>query len=284
MKVVLAGAFGALGFDILKKLITDGYEVVALDLKERDNDFKGKYKFYPIDVTKKDTLDNVCNGADIVITTVGLVGASTTLTNYDVDLNGNLNLLNEAIKANVKKFIYVSVIKCDKDSSVPMLDSKYKFENKLKESGIDYVILRPTGYFYDIAKVFMPMVNKGKVTLVGRKDYKCNVIDTSDLADFIINHINDTNKTYEIGGTEVYSYKEIANMFFKASGKKTKISRAPIFLFNMIIRSAKKKNNGKEAIVRFSKWTLTNDMVSEIKYGKLSFKEYVNKCYERNDK
>ena len=35
MKIVLAGAFGNLGFEILKVLAEKGCEVVAADLKER---------------------------------------------------------------------------------------------------------------------------------------------------------------------------------------------------------------------------------------------------------
>lgn len=36
MKVLLAGAFGNLGRDILKKLMLDGHEVVAADMMETD--------------------------------------------------------------------------------------------------------------------------------------------------------------------------------------------------------------------------------------------------------
>lgn len=220
MKVVLAGAFGNLGSDILRQLIARGDTVVALDLKEKEiPELKGKYEFHAIDVTKPETLKGTCEGADAVITTVGLVGASKTLTNYDIDLNGNLNLLNEAKSAGVKRFAYVSVIKCDTDPSVPMLEAKHQFEEKLKESGLEYVIYRPTGYFYDIAHVFMPMIEKGKVTLLGRKDYPCNVIDTSDLAEFILLHLEDNGKTYNVGGNETYTYKEIAQMFFEAAGR-----------------------------------------------------------------
>lgn len=285
MKVVLAGAFGNLGSDILRQLIAKGNEVVALDMKEGDiPELKGKYTFHAIDVTKPETLAGTCDGADAVITTVGLVRASEKLTNYDIDLNGNLNLLNEAQKAGVKKFGYVSVIKCDTDPLVPMLDAKHQFEEKLKASGMEYVIYRPTGYFYDIAKVFMPMVEKGKVTLLGHKDYPCNVIDTSDLAAFIILHLNDKNTTYDVGGNETYTYKEIANMFFDAAGKKAKISHAPVFLFDLIIRKAEKAKNGKAGLIRFSKWTLTHDLVGKDKYGTLSFKEYIKNCYKKEEK
>lgn len=284
MKVAIAGAFGHLGYDVLKAAISKGYDVVALDIKEKDVEEKGKYVFYPIDATKKETIAHVLDGVDVLISTVGLVSKSAKVTNYDVDLNGNLNLLEEAKNADVKKFIYVSVIHAETAPDVPMLDSKYKFEEELKKSGLSYSIVRPTGYFYDIAHVFMPMIEKGKVTLLGKKNYPVNVIDTSDLADFIINHVETTENSFdEIGGKETYNYEEIAKMFISASGKKVKISRAPVFLFDLIIRKAKKKNDGSEAIIRFSKWTLTHAMEGNVKYGEKSFKEYINSLYKKGE-
>lgn len=284
MKVAIAGAFGHLGYDVLKAAISKGYDVVALDIKEKDVEEKGKYVFYPIDATKKETIAHVLDGVDVLISTVGLVSKSTKVTNYDVDLNGNLNLLEEAKNADVKKFIYVSVIHAETAPDVPMLDSKYKFEEELKKSGLSYSIVRPTGYFYDIAHVFMPMIEKGKVTLLGKKNYPVNVIDTSDLADFIINHVETNENSFdEIGGKETYNYEEIAKMFISASGKKVKISRAPVFLFDLIIRKAKKKNDGSEAIIRFSKWTLTHAMEGNVKYGEKSFKEYINSLYKKGE-
>jgi uncharacterized protein YbjT (DUF2867 family) len=212
---------------------------------------------------------------DAVISTVGLTKASGTVTNYDIDYHGNLNLLNEAKRAGVKNFGYVSVLKCDGDPSVQMLHAKYLMEQELKKSGLKYVIFRPTGYFYDIAKVFMPMIKKGEVTLLGKKPVHANVIDTTDLADFILLHMLDDNKTFNIGGTETYSYEEIATMFFEAAGKPVVIKRAPVWLFSMLAFMAKRKKNGKEAIIKFSKWTLSNEMVGDTTYGKLSFKEYI---------
>lgn len=286
MKVALAGAFGHLGYDILKKLLADGHDVVALDLKEPENyPEKGKVEFHAIDVTNKDTLVGTMKGCKALITTVGLVKKSATLTNYDVDLNGNLNLLEEAKKSGAKKVVYISVIHADTAPDVPMLEAKHQFEEKLKESGLDYAIVRPTGYFYDIAHVFMPMIEKGKVSLLGHKDHPVNVIDTPDLAAFTVEKLTDKeNGTYSVGGKEIYTYKEIATMFFEAAGKKVKISRAPVFLFSLLIKAASKKNDGSEALIRFSKWTLTHDMVGEVKYGDASFKEYVSSLYKKEGK
>lgn len=283
MKLVLAGAFGKLGSDILRAAVKEGHEVVAIDLVTREMDFDG-FTAKTVDVTKKEQLEGVCEGADAVITTVGLTRTSATVTNYDIDLNGNLNLLAEAKRAGVKKFAYISVLKADKNPDVPMLDAKHKFELALKESGIDYVIFRPTGYFYDIAKVFMPMIEKGEVTLLGKEDVSANVIDTTELAEYVLLHLNDTNVTYDIGGTETYTYEEIAKMFFAAAGKEPVIKRAPVFLFSVLAWINKLKKNGKEAIIKFSKWTLTESMVAENKYGKLSFKEHIQNCYKKEGK
>lgn len=276
MKVVLAGAFGKLGSDILRALVRDGHEVLAIDMIVRElADVPGGYEAKQVDVTEPEQLAGICDGADAVITTVGLTRTSAEVTNYDVDYQGNLNLLNEAKRAGVKKFAYVSVLKADKAPKVPMLHAKYLLEQKLKKSGIPYVIFRPTGYFYDIAKVFRPMIEKGEVTLLGNKPVSANVIDTTDLADFILLHLDDRNETYDIGGTETYTYEEIARMFFAAAGKEPVIKHAPPFLFDVLAFVNQLKKNGKEAILRFSKWTLTEDMVADHRFGRLSFAEYI---------
>ena len=278
MKVVLAGAFGKLGSDILRALVRDGHDVLAVDMVLRELDgIEGSYEKKQVDVTRPEQLKGLCDGADAVITTVGLTRTSAEVTNYDIDYHGNLNLLNEARRAGVKKFAYVSVLKADKAPKVPMLHAKYLLEEALKASGIDYVIFRPTGYFYDIAKVFKPMIEKGEVTLLGKEPVSANVIDTTDLADFMLLHLGDRNVTYDIGGTETYTYEEIARMFFAAAGKEPVIKHAPPFLFDVLAFVNKLKKNGKEAILRFSKWTLTESMVADHQFGKLSFKEYIEK-------
>ena len=137
MKVLLAGAYGKLGTDVLKTLVREGHDVLAVDMVTRDIDgIEGKYEKKKVDVTKPEQVKGICAGREVVITTVGLTGSSSTVTNYDVDYQGNLNILNDAVKEGVKNFAYVSVLKADdpKAAGVSMLDAKAKFEKKLKES------------------------------------------------------------------------------------------------------------------------------------------------------
>ena len=281
MKIVLAGAYGNLGADIFRELLKAGHEVVAADMIERDLGVEGNYSFKKINVQNPETLKGLCDGADIVITTVGLTKTSAEVTNYQIDYQGNLNILEEAKKAGVKHFTYISVLKADKAPKVPMLHAKYLFEEELKKSGIPYTIHRPTGYFYDIVKVFRPMIEKGEVTLLGKKPVHANVVSTEDFAAFIVAHVLDENKTYNVGGKETYSYEEIAKLCFAAAGKEPVIKRAPAFLFDVLAFVNKLKKNGKEAILRFSKWTLTEEMVGDTVCGEMSFKQYIEDSFRK---
>ena len=280
MKIVLAGAFGNLGAEILKQLCAAGHEVVAADLKEGNiPELTGKYSFKAIDATSRDSLKGLCDGAEVVISTVGLTGASTRFTAYDIDLNGNINILNEAKSAGVRKFVYISVISCDEPGAekVPMLHAKYVFENELKNSGMDYVIHRPTGYFYDIAKVFKPYVDKGEMQLLkGYGGVKANVVDCPDFARFIVDTMNEKNVTYNVGGKETYTYEEMAAMCFAAAKKPLKIKWAPIWLFGILANLPKIKKAGKHDIILFSKWTLSHNLVGDTEIGEGSFGEYLN--------
>ncbi len=282
MKVLLAGAYGKLGGDILVELSKGDNEIIACDLKERDLEGLNKEKvtFHQFDVTNPESLKGICDGVDVVISTVGLTTKSATLTNYDIDYQGNLNLLNEAKRASVKHFTYISVIKADEEKKAPMVHAKFLFEEKLKQSGIEYVIHRPTGYMYDIVKVFKPMVEKGEVTLLGKVDHSCNVVHTVDFAKFIVCHMLDNNKLYNVGGKETYNYQEIAKMCFEAAGKEAIIKRAPVFLFKVLGALPKNKKNGVSAMLAFSQFTLTNDLVGDTVVGDTSFKEFVKESFK----
>lgn len=279
MKILLAGAFGNLGFEILKELVKKKYDVIAADLKEKeDNGLEGKYAFRKIDATDAETLKGICDGVDVVITTMGLTTSSVKFTAYDIDYQGNLNLYNEAVKAGVKKFNYISVISCDEKGAeeVPMLHAKYMFEQEIKKGNMEYVIYRPTGYFYDIAKVFKPYVDKGEMQLLkGYHGVKANVVDCPDFAKFIVEHINDTNVTYNVGGKETYTYEEMAKMCFRAANKPVIIKDSPIWMFGLLANLPKIKKEGKHDIILFSKWTLSHDLVGDTVVGDASFAEYI---------
>ena len=72
-------------------------------------------------------------------------------------------------------------------------------------------------------------------------------------------------------------------MCFEADGKDAVIRRAPVWLFDMLIFINHLKKNGKEPIIRFSKWTLTHSMVAQVQYGKHSFAEYIANSFGEDE-
>lgn len=281
MKILLAGAYGHLGSDILKELVKRGHQVVAADRVQRKVDVLGQYQFQEMDATNPAQLHGLCDGVDVVISTIGLTKASPVVTSYDIDYQGNLNLLQEAKRAGVKKFIYISVIHADEHPEIPMLDAKHKMEEAIKSSGMDYVIYRPTGYFYDIVHVLKPMVDKGAISLLGREPGVANVIATEDFAEYIASHLDMVNQIVSIGGNETYNYDEIAEMCFAAAGKPCVVKRAPKWLFDILIFVQTLRKTGKADIIKFSKFTLTGDLVGDVKYGKRSFRAYIEEEFAK---
>ena len=158
-----------------------------------------------------------------------------------------------------------------------MVHSKFLMEQEIKKSGINYVIYRPTGYFYDIAHVFWPMIKDKSVQLLKvKKDPVANVIATADFAKFILETMCDDNKTYNVGGTETYTYREIAKMFYAADGVTDgPVKVVPGFMMDILSMLPKIKKQGKSDVIKFSKFTLMNDCYGDTEVPGKSFKEYI---------
>ena len=70
-------------------------------------------------------------------------------------------------------------------------------------------------------------------------------------------------------------------MCFTAAGKPTVMKTAPAWLFDVLAFLARVRKTGKEAVIRFGKWTMTEDMVAEdVHYGAHSFRDYIKNYFQ----
>lgn len=229
MNIALAGATGYLGQHIAQELNKNGIKPDILTRRwssELSIAIQSNH-IYNIDFSNPLTLSSKLFGIDIVISSLGITRQKDNLTYMDVDYQANLNLLNEAKRCGVKKFIYISALNGDKLRHIKIFEAKEKFVDELKNSGLEYIIIRPNGFFSDM-KDFQEMVKSGKVYLFGKGKQKLNPIAGSDLAKFIINSMNKyKNQELEIGGPKVYTHNEIAQLAFKVLEKEVKITYIP---------------------------------------------------------
>ena len=225
------------------------------------------------ELTNPYSISECCKGIDIVISTVGITRQKDDLTYMDVDYQANMNLLGEAKKSGVKKFIYISVLNGEKLTKLKICDAKEMFVEQLKNSGVPYCVVRPNGFFSDMSEIFN-MAIKGRVYYFGDGEYRTNPIHGEDLATFCVDAIEMSDREIEIGGPETLTQNEIASIAFNVLGKKPKISHIPDWLRVIILKTIRMITGVKTyGPVEFFMTVMAMDMVAP-QYGDHTLKEY----------
>ncbi len=277
-KILLAGSTGYLGVYIAKELQERSFFFRAIARspeKLEQNDIKAN-EILKVELTDPDSIRDCCQGIDIVISTVGITKQKDGLTYMDVDYQANMNLLQEAKTSGVKKFIYVSVLNGEKLRSLKICDAKELFVEQLKQSGIDYCIVRPNGFFSDMSD-FVYMAKKGRIYLFGNGELRANPIHGEDLAVVCVDAINKYDKEIEIGGPETLTQNEMASIAFDIVGNKPKITYIPEWIRIAILKLIKLFTGSKfYGPIEFFMTVMAMDMLAP-ESGKHTLKEYFTK-------
>lgn len=236
-KVLVAGATGYLGKYLVKELKRRGFWVRILIRKKNqkllfdditiDDYFIGQ-------ITDATSINDITKDINWVFSSIGITRQKDKMTYMEVDYQGNLNLLNDALKNKVKKFQYISAINGNELRQLKIFEAKEKFVEKLKESGIDYRIIRPTAFFSDM-RDFLDMAKSGKVFLFGDGTPKLNPIHGKDLATVCIDTMEKNEKEITAGGNNVFTQNEIAIQALKVWQKPTKIVHLPLWVKKLTV-------------------------------------------------
>jgi uncharacterized protein YbjT (DUF2867 family) len=239
-KILVAGASGYLGKYILEEL--DNWKIPALALVRAPEKLKdlnlSNIRIVQAEVTRPETLSGICKDVDTVISAVGITRQKDGLSYMDVDYQANVNLLQEAERAGVRKFIYVSVIDGDKLRHLKITEAKERFVDVLKASGLEYTVIRPNGFFSDLRDV-LSMAEKGRVVLFGNGELKLNPIHGADLAEVCVRAIAEKEKEISVGGPDILTQNEIAEMALCAWNKPANIVHLPGWISLLILNTAK---------------------------------------------
>nr|WP_321358297.1 SDR family oxidoreductase [uncultured Draconibacterium sp.] len=226
-KVLVAGATGYLGQYLVKELKNRGFWVRVLVRKETQKAlFESVDDVFVGQVTQPETIKGVTENIDWVFSSVGITRQKDGLTYMDVDYQGNSNLLKEALRDKVDAFQYISAINGDKLRHLKIFEAKEKFVDELKNSGINYCVLRPNGFFSDM-KDFLQMAKGGRVYLFGDGKLKLNPVHGEDLAKVCVDKMIAGTKEETVGGIDILAQNELAELALKAWEKPVKISHLP---------------------------------------------------------
>ncbi len=227
-KILVAGATGYLGRHIVKQLLSEDRKTSAIVRKANklDDFTDSALEVIEAEVTKPGSLKGVMEGVDTVISTVGITRQKDGLSYEQVDYQANKNLLDEAVRNGVRKFIFVSVLNGQHLKELYICNAKERFVDELQASGIEYAVIRPNGFFSDM-KEFLEMAQKGRIYVFGDGEKRINPIHGEDLAKVCTAAIDSTEHEIQAGGPDTYSHLDIARLAFETVGKPASVTKIP---------------------------------------------------------
>jgi uncharacterized protein YbjT (DUF2867 family) len=286
-KILVAGASGALGKEILEELNERGLKADALvrDVAKLGEHHSFAENVHVADARDAASLKGVCDGVDAVISTVGaslqLGFTKDKSTFFDTDHKANKNLLDEALSAGVKKFVYVSM--CNGNTTlkgVVYADAHEAFAGDLKQSGIDYAVIRPTGFFYLFDEI-LKQAKRGRAMLIGDGSARTNPVHERDVAIACIDALTSNEKEISIGGPDIFTRREIVEICFEVLGKKAKISSLPAGLMSATVFPVKLFDRRLYDLLDFGIAVFTNEIVAP-QTGKFHFRDYIKNLASNN--
>lgn len=179
--------------------------------------------------TQPHTLAGVMDGADLVISALGITRQGDGLGYRDVDFQANLNLLDEARCACVPHFAYMHVLNAVQMAHVPKVTATAAFVRALLDADIASTVIAPSGYFSDMTD-FMALARPGRVWLYKGGAYRINPIYGTDRANATADAIDRGQDWLDVGGPDVFSQFELVETGFSAIGKPSKITWLPDWL------------------------------------------------------
>ena len=177
------------------------------------------------DLKNPGSLAAACRGVRTVVTTANSISRSGADTTESVDLAGNRSLVDAASAAGVERFVFVSAYGASADHPVPFFQAKAATEERVRESGMEYVILAPNLFM----EVWVPMVVGSRVaenepvTLVGEARRRHSFISIEDVASSVAaatQHEGMTNQRLELGGPEALSWRDVVAVYERVLDRK----------------------------------------------------------------
>ena len=173
-------------------------------------------------------LQNKLRNCDALVHLIG-IGKQSSKYNFEDNVDLTKNMIKTCKKSGIKKIIYISGLGVTKNSRSDYFISKYKAEQEIINSGLDYTIFRPSyivGKKDYLSKFILKQIKKGIVIIPGSGKYHLQPIFVEDVAKIIVESIYEkkfSNKILDLVGPEIIKFEDFVRYFVK--NKKTKIQK-----------------------------------------------------------
>lgn len=242
--VTVFGGTGFLGRHLVPLLARDGWKVRIAVRHPTQADFLktagelGQVSALATDIADSGSVSQALKGSDAAVNLVGILHERGRQSFDLLQAQAPKNMAQAAADFGLEKFVHLSAIGADKASRADYARTKALGEEALKEGFPKATILRPSvifgpedsfyNRFANMAKLspFLPLIGGGKTLL--------QPVYVNDVAQAIRLSLAESKKhrgkTYELGGPDVWSFKECLLFLMKVMGKRRVLISLPFSL------------------------------------------------------
>lgn len=229
---------------------------------------KGGAEIMVRDLTQKGWDSEVFKNVDVVITAAHSIMGNHKNSSKKVDLIAHKEMIDGALRENVKHFIYTSSMMASPDHPVDFIRYKYDVEQHLVNSGLNYTILRlPAFMEWHVHNLLgKSIAGKNKALIFGKGENKTNFIGADDVVkvmNSIINGDLSVRQVLKVGGPENISKNEIVKIYADFLKSKPSISHVPTAVLLPFSSLIKPFHPGIAQIMKFSAWEDKTDQTME---------------------
>jgi NADH dehydrogenase len=227
--ILVTGGTGFIGQALIRHLVAAGYRVRTLIRpSERSPRLP---RGVPVEVAVAGINDErglraAMVGVDTVYHLVGGEHRGPREDLMAVDVRGARTVVEAAADANVDRFFYISHLGADRASAFPVLKAKAIAEDHIKNSGVDYTILR-SAVVYGLGDRFTTRLARSLYGLPfiflmpGDGETRIQPLWIEDLVTCLAWALDDDgtrNRTYELGGPEFLTFRQVLEMMMHKMG------------------------------------------------------------------
>jgi NADH dehydrogenase len=240
MNVLVTGGDGFVGSYLCDELASQGHDVTVLSRDPDSSIFSEDVETVMGDLTAYDSIESAFEGMDVVVNLVALSPLFQPKggddEHFEIHLGGTENAVRAAEEHSVPKIVQMSALGADPNGPTAYIRSKGQAESVVRDSGLDWVIFRPSvvfgegGEFVSFTEQLTPPF---VAPLPGGGRTRFQPIWVEDLASMLADATTDdeyNGKVYEIGGPEVLALADVARMAQRAKGRSVSIVPVPMEL------------------------------------------------------
>ena len=247
MKIFLTGSTGFVGKRVLNDLLEKNYQVRCLARQGAEQKL-ASYQAKGVDVVRGDvtdlnSLDGKLAGCDAVINLVGIIRSfpGKGITFEKMHYEGTANLVNAAKSQGVRRFLQMSSLGARPNAKTPYLQTKYRAEECVRNSGLEYTIFRPSIIFGpgdSFVNLFANMFRRQQfVPVVGNGKYQLQPVSVENVSKGFINSLerSDTiGKCFDVGGPERLEFDAIIDAIGETLGLPPHKMHIPVFVMQIM--------------------------------------------------